>query len=38
MPMHDNTYQRTVGDFVHDARTDGLPKPSPTAACRDACG
>ena len=24
MPMHDNTYQRTVGDFVRDARTDGL--------------
>lgn len=24
MPMHDNTYQRTVGDFVRDARRDGL--------------
>ncbi|MGB3394431.1 MAG: copper resistance system multicopper oxidase [Stenotrophomonas sp.] len=24
MPMHDNTYQRTVGDFLHDARRDGL--------------
>ncbi len=24
MPMHDNTYQRTVGDFMRDARRDGL--------------
>jgi len=24
MPMHDNTYQRTVGDFLRDARRDGL--------------
>ncbi|HVJ37357.1 MAG TPA: copper resistance system multicopper oxidase [Stenotrophomonas sp.] len=24
MPMHDNTYQRTVGDFIRDARSDGL--------------
>ncbi|WP_313319620.1 copper resistance system multicopper oxidase [Stenotrophomonas sp.] len=24
MPMHDNTYQRTVGDFMRDARKDGL--------------
>ncbi|MBN6150405.1 copper resistance system multicopper oxidase [Xanthomonas sp. AmX2] len=24
MPSHDNTYQRTVGDFLHDARRDGL--------------
>ncbi len=24
MPMHDNTYQRTVGDFVRDVRRDGL--------------
>lgn len=24
MPMHDNTYQRTVGDFFRDARRDGL--------------
>jgi len=24
MPMHDNTYQRTVGDFLRDARNDGL--------------
>ncbi len=23
MPMHDNTYQRTVGDFVRDVRRDG---------------
>ncbi|MBN8797939.1 MAG: copper resistance system multicopper oxidase, partial [Stenotrophomonas nitritireducens] len=24
MPMHDNTYQRTVGDFMRDTRRDGL--------------
>ena len=24
MPMHDNTYQRTVGDFLRDTRRDGL--------------
>ena len=24
MPMHDNTYQRTAGDFMRDARRDGL--------------
>jgi CopA family copper-resistance protein len=24
MPMHDNTYQRTVGDFFRDARQEGL--------------
>ncbi|MGH8052959.1 MAG: copper resistance system multicopper oxidase [Stenotrophomonas sp.] len=24
MPMHDNTYLRTVGDFLRDARKDGL--------------
>uniref|UniRef100_UPI002739B3A0 copper resistance system multicopper oxidase n=1 Tax=Stenotrophomonas sp. YIM B06876 TaxID=3060211 RepID=UPI002739B3A0 len=24
MAMHDNTYQRTVGDFLRDARRDGL--------------
>ena len=24
MPMHDNTYQRTVGDFLSDARRNGL--------------
>ncbi len=24
MPMHDNIYQRTVGDFLRDARQDGL--------------
>ena len=24
MPMHDNTYQRTVGDFFGDVRADGL--------------
>ncbi|MFT3756736.1 MAG: copper resistance system multicopper oxidase [Pseudoxanthomonas sp.] len=23
-PYYDNTYQRTVGDFIHDARRDGL--------------
>jgi CopA family copper-resistance protein len=25
MAMHDNVYQRTVGDFLRDARRDGLP-------------
>jgi CopA family copper-resistance protein len=25
MAMHDNLYQRTVGDFLRDARRDGLP-------------
>ena len=25
MPMHDNTYQRTVGDLMRDARRDGWP-------------
>lgn len=24
MPMHDNTYQRTVGDFMRDTRRDGV--------------
>ncbi|HEY0333263.1 MAG TPA: copper resistance system multicopper oxidase [Stenotrophomonas sp.] len=25
MPMHDNTYQRTVGDFARDVRDEGWP-------------
>lgn len=35
MPMHDNTYQRTVGDFMRDARRDGLRA---TLADRDMWG